>query len=582
MKKPEPYEELEKKWPALARILFGVEIGDFSKFEPYLSEYLDPVVHKKSSISGKDATFASATYCTGARLARFDEMDYSKKYPALGINDMKDIDSLIDAVQERAIYAGSIILGDSKFIEKSSIVNNSHYAYNSAEVESSKYVAYSTCIRDSEMVYGCNTGGNVSYLLRSNGFIRITRCFETWVAANSSDCYYSHHLDGCQDCIFCFNLKGKRHAIGNLELPKDKYLSMKKKLLLEMASGLEKNKKAPSLVDLIPQKPGPAPQALLKQAFKGRQVNAPQQAANPAIIEEAFGATSSILIGKKLQGMGRFGPWLSRHVRASKKKPSAASGVPVMIANYGARYLIPDSRFVTQEESESLGDSLKLNNEEIEKLIDSFKGVQWKETSGVKASGQRKQGKEMAGVSASVNTKQAKEMTAASTSVKSTLDRIAFFHPAMLTGQNLNIIDCTYVLSSSNCSNSISVAFSDKCAYSFIPRYCEHVFGCSRAFHCSFCINCHNCARTIRSFEVDNATNCSDCYFSHNIENCHECMFCFNMKNLQYAIGNSEVGREKYMVAKAALQKWLQARLEKSASVDLDIFNFGCQNGKNR
>jgi hypothetical protein len=31
--------------------------------------------------------------------------------------------------------------------------------------------------------------------------------------------------------MFCFNVKNKRYAIGNVELPKEKYLEIKKKFL---------------------------------------------------------------------------------------------------------------------------------------------------------------------------------------------------------------------------------------------------------------------------------------------------------------------------------------------------------------
>jgi hypothetical protein len=54
-------------------------------------------------------------------------------------------------------------------------------------------------------------------------------------------------------------------------------------------------------------------------------------------------------------------------------------------------------------------------------------------------------------------------------------------------------------------------------------------------------------------------------------------MFCFNTKNKRYAIGNTEVGKEKFLEAKKALQSWLLSQLEKNRSIDLDIYNIGCR-----
>ena len=53
-------------------------------------------------------------------------------------------------------------------------------------------------------------------------------------------------------------------------------------------------------------------------------------------------------------------------------------------------------------------------------------------------------------------------------------------------------------------------------------------------------------------------------------------MFCFNAKSLRYAIGNVEVGMEKFMEIKARLVGELAEKLEKNKRLDLSIYNFGC------
>jgi len=71
---------------------------------------------------------------------------------------------------------------------------------------------------------------------------------------------------------------------------------------------------------------------------------------------------------------------------------------------------------------------------------------------------------------------------------------------------------------------------------------------------------------------VDSSRGCSDCYYSHNIENCQSCMFCFNVKNLRYAVGNAEVGREKFIAAKKILLDWINLHLRQEGKLDIDIY----------
>ena len=130
---------------------------------------------------------------------------------------------------------------------------------------------------------------------------------------------------------------------------------------------------------------------------------------------------------------------------------------------------------------------------------------------------------------------------------------------------------------SSDCFNCFPCVEIKDSAYNFWPRSSEHLFGCGVMFDSQFCINCYQSVKLSRCFEVDSSRDCADCYFSHNIENCQNCMFCFNAKNLRYAIGNAEVGREKFQQAKEALLGKIGAKLQTEHDLGLDIFNLACR-----
>jgi hypothetical protein len=54
-------------------------------------------------------------------------------------------------------------------------------------------------------------------------------------------------------------------------------------------------------------------------------------------------------------------------------------------------------------------------------------------------------------------------------------------------------------------------------------------------------------------------------------------MFCFNAKNLRYAIGNVEVGREEFMRVKGLVQSQIVKGLEKNKSLPWDIYTIGAK-----
>ena len=106
------YEEVNDAWKKTCRILFGKEVGDMKTYAEWLNEYPLPTKTKKSAISGKEIIIGNTEYCDNAKFISFDEIDFNKKYPPLNINEIKDIDSIAQAIQERIYYTGNGILGD--------------------------------------------------------------------------------------------------------------------------------------------------------------------------------------------------------------------------------------------------------------------------------------------------------------------------------------------------------------------------------------------------------------------------------------------------------------------------------------
>jgi hypothetical protein len=116
---------------------------------------------------------------------------------------------------------------------------------------------------------------------------------------------------------------------------------------------------------------------------------------------------------------------------------------------------------------------------------------------------------------------------------------------------------------------------SKDCAYCSWPRDADHMFGCESTRNSSFCINCYYSWKLSRCFECDTSQNCTGSYFLHNCENVHDSMFCFNVKNLKYAVGNAEVGREEFLRLKAMLLSEITRSLAKSRNYGRSIYSLG-------
>lgn len=523
------YRGLCKAWKATCKVLFGRELGELGQYQEWLSSLNPRLAHAPSSLTGKDITYFITDYCNGSKRASLEEVWGLKKFPPLSINEIKDMDSLVEAVRERAYYAGNVVLGNSGSIEASSNCKDSHYVLDSGAISDSKYVCSSARMKECEHCFGSDGVGESRFVVRGYEGYRLMRCLEAWKSQTSADCYYVNGLLDCSDCMFCFNVRNKRHAIGNLELPKEKYSSIKAGLVSEMAGQLEKKRSLPSLVEIVGKCRGDGYMQLLPGLGKLEKAAKPDLAK----IESIFGNTSEMLLGSRLSGIDNYAGWLRKHVLKMEMGKSIVSGKPMLLADYSNYLLYPRHRLVTMLEAEHMGRCLSLSQEEAGKL--SFREI------------------------------------------SEGISKIAYLSPEFFFGENINVTECSTQYQTMNAYRSPGASFTKNTAYSFWPRKGDCIFGSSMAFECFFCINCYYSENLNRCFEVDSSKSCSDSYYLHNCENVRSSMFCFNAKNLTYAIGNEVVGKEQFGRARQMLLEWANGQLAKKKEIPLSIFDVGCR-----
>lgn len=524
----ETYDLLNRQWKSTCRIIFGQEVGELEDFEQYLTELTWPITHHKSCLSGKDVVSAPTAYCKNSRWLALDEVDFTKPGEPLNINEIKDLDSIVQALSERFCYTGSITFGKCAHIEQSSNVNDSVGIYKTARYGHSKNIAFCTMARDGENCFGLNGASETSFSIKCNRCFHCTRSFEMWMSDNSQDCFYSSGLTNCSNCMFSFNSWNRRYAVGNLELPKDKYLSIKNALLAEIAEKLKAEKRAPTLLDIIKKSRYEKPEI----PAESERIDA-RDTKDKEKIEDAFSKTTSLLLGKPLEGgMDEYADYLSRHTRPTTTCTSAATGKGMILPTFSTYPLLPRDRLLDINEAQVFG---------------QFSRISQKDAEGITLE-----------------------------NAHESIGPIAFFHIGLVVGKNTNLIECLNYANSSNSYRSSAIGYSKYCAYSFWPMHSQYLFGVDSPFDSSFCMNIYSCTHQTRCFEIDCCGYCTDTYFSHNCENVNDSMFCFNKKNLRYAIGNAPLRQNDYKKVKSSLLAQIADELNSTKDLRYDIYNIAC------
>jgi hypothetical protein len=252
-------------------------------------------------------------------------------------------------------------------------------------------------------------------------------------------------------------------------------------------------------------------------------------------LEAAFSSACSVVLGRPLKGkMDDYAQWLMRHTESvPSQRKSQLSGLPVYLSNVSF-YSALKKNLVKVEEVPQLS-GRKLSADEVEKL--DFKN--------------------------------------AGTLLK---DVKVFSPEAKIDSTNME--ECTLYGWSHYCYRTSALNKSKYCAYSFWPRQSEHIFGSKYVFSSKYLIKCFHSVSLTRCLELLDCNNCSDALFCHNCEGVSNSMFCFNAKSLRYAIGNVEVGKEKYAEIRKKVLDGMCGRLEKEKDLGISIYDLGSRRGK--
>lgn len=252
-------------------------------------------------------------------------------------------------------------------------------------------------------------------------------------------------------------------------------------------------------------------------------------------LEKEFTFTTKLLLDQGLEGIDDYGKWLGRHVPLPYPKKSKVSGKEVWINPPLSfrKKIFTTSRIISMDEMD------KAN-------VSSFYPKDF-------------------------------ENANLQTIVNKLIKPVLYFCGNFRFKEYANVEKCSGAGDGRNLYYGEDLYLKIKnVGYSNYTLYSENMFGCHSVPHSKYCIKAYNSVNLTRCFEVDGCLNSSDSYFCHNSESLSNCLFCFNAKSLRYAVGNVEIGPEKFVRVKKILLDYVAGELKSKKNCGLDIYNVGC------
>lgn len=249
-------------------------------------------------------------------------------------------------------------------------------------------------------------------------------------------------------------------------------------------------------------------------------------------LDLAFARTTMLLFGKELSPLSRYEEWLRQRIPPGRRIKSCFGNGSAYVPEYGMLKEMPAGKVASEQDLEIAA------------------------------------GKKYNGPDYSL------------AAIAKAMPIFAYFVPTYAQGRNLEVEDSFLYLDCVGIRGCFDPFTSKNCAFVHSIMEAEGIFGMYRIDTGKFSIHCYNSINVQRCFEMDGAKNCSECMFCHNVEALENCMFCFNTKGKRYAIGNTEVGREKFMEFRERFLARIVPELEKTGRLSFDIYDLLCQGKK--
>ncbi|VVB98054.1 Uncharacterised protein [uncultured archaeon] len=242
--------ELEKEFTETANMLLGARLRGLEDYGPWLGENVPLPYPGRSALSGKEVWVPPPLNFLGrefakSRIISMDEIGQANVSPFRpedleGAPVRKILEKIVRPI---AYYCGDWRYGSYENLEKASGAGAGVNVFYSEDVyHDVKNIAYSNYVLYCESMFGCHVATYSKFCIHAYNSFRVTRCFEVDGCSDSSDLLFCHNSEALQNCMFCFNAKSLRYAVGNVEVGRAEYMRIRGMLLNYIGKELENGK----------------------------------------------------------------------------------------------------------------------------------------------------------------------------------------------------------------------------------------------------------------------------------------------------------------------------------------------------
>ena len=237
-------DRLEEAFAQTTSLLFGRPFSPLSKYEKWLCQRVPGGKNVKSCFGRGEAYVPEYGALRGiptGRVVSEEDLEAVQSKRISGEKSAGSLSSIAAELKDFAYFVPAYAEGNNMNVEQSFLYLDCMNIRHCFDPFTSKNCAYCFSIMDAESIFGMHRIKGAGFSLHCYNSLKIQRCFEVDGGIDCKDSYFCHNVENLDSCIFCFNAKNLRYAIGNLELPREKYLGAKKRLVGSMAGMLEKN-----------------------------------------------------------------------------------------------------------------------------------------------------------------------------------------------------------------------------------------------------------------------------------------------------------------------------------------------------
>jgi hypothetical protein len=238
-------ERLEKAFGIASQLVLGKKLSGLESYSGWLErDIYAKIVEAKSGKSNAPVYLPGMDFygrIKGNVLTLAESLDAGKA--AIGEDDVDALSlSSLGALSRISAVSPEVAYGQNIEVSECALFGPDLHCNRCSLAWFDKFAAYSFWPRSCEYVFGVSALLDSSFCIKCHDSARLMRCFEVADGFDCSDCMFSQGVENVRDSMFCFNTKNKRYAIGNVEMPREKYLRAKEGVLSSIVSALEKDK----------------------------------------------------------------------------------------------------------------------------------------------------------------------------------------------------------------------------------------------------------------------------------------------------------------------------------------------------